>query len=74
MKQLVITPDCPRCHGPLWATPCTHLDGCSGEHYECTDCRVEWVYRAQDREWIRFGELGQVVEILPPRRPRFKTT
>jgi len=34
-KQLVITPDCPRCHGPLWWVPCRHEGGCSGEHYEC---------------------------------------
>lgn len=68
--QRVITPDCPRCHGALWWLPCTHPGGCSGEHYVCDGCRVEWVNRGE--EWLRFDADGQVVEIFPPRVPSFR--
>ena len=68
MKQKVITPNCPRCHGDLWAVPCPLGEGC--EHFECTACGVEWVYRGQ--EWIRFDDNGQVLEVLTPRVPRFR--
>lgn len=75
MKQKVIAPDCPRCSGALWFVPCPHEDACSDEHYECTACGVVWLLRmssADGPEWLRFDAAGQVVEILPPRRPRFK--
>lgn len=75
MKQLVITPDCPRCHGPLWWKPCPHAidgDGCGGEHYDCDTCKVEWVYRPHEREWVIYDAHGRVVEIVPPRTPRFR--
>jgi hypothetical protein len=70
MKQKVITPDCPRCHGALWWIPCPHPGGCTGEHFECTACGVEWVQR--EAEWLRFGAAGEVLEVLPPRVPRFR--
>jgi hypothetical protein len=72
VKQLVITPDCPRCHGPLWWVPCAHEGGCTGDHYECMTCAVEWVFRAAEQEWLRFDASGRVLEILPPRVPRFR--
>jgi hypothetical protein len=74
VRQRVITPDCPRCHGPLWWVPCPNGDGsdCSDEHYECERCDVKWLYRSLEHEWVRFDASGRVVEILPPRVPRFR--
>jgi hypothetical protein len=73
LKQAVIIPDCPRCHGPLWFFPCPHAGGCSGEHYECPTCKVEWVrHPAFDPQWMRFGPGGEVLETIPPRVPGFR--
>ena len=69
MKQKLITPDCPRCHGALWAVPCPK-DGTDCNHFECAACGVEWVHRAiVGPEWYRFDERGQVLEVFPPRSP-----
>lgn len=69
MKQKVITPDCPRCHGELWAVPCPHGADC--DHFECTACGVEWVHRSYDG-WVRYDDNGQILEMIPPRVPRFR--
>lgn len=69
MKQKVITPDCPRCHGALWSVPCPHGGNC--EHFECTECGVEWVHHSYDG-WVRYDDRGQVLETIPPRVPRFR--
>jgi hypothetical protein len=70
MKQKVITPDCPRCGGPLWWVPCPLEDPCTDEHYECEACRIQWVRRGG--EWLRFDPNGEVLEILPRRIPAFR--
>lgn len=72
MRQSVITPDCPKCHGILWAVPCRHAGGCCRDHFECDACKLEWVFDPGTGEWLRFDHAGRVVEIIPPRRPLFR--
>jgi hypothetical protein len=70
--QRVITPDCPRCHGALWFTPCPRAGQCADQHFYCEHCRAEWTYRESDDAWYRFDHAGQVRERIPPRPKLFR--